>query len=601
MWRRTAVVLVLFLPLASFSQQQQQSQTYGERMDVRIRNLDVVVNDRGGKAVRGLTKDDFVVIEDGVEQAITNFAFYDSDATVSADFATTIGAPAGSAEPPPPRRFLFFIDEMAVHAPARKTLKKHAAEIVAQMKPGDIATVVRPTGATRIVQDYTGDVEAVRKSLEKAIDDCKISITSPAYAEFRMFRRELETSTNPNEVANAKRNFAERETARVTHRLGQIRALLASLGRESGRKVFVLLTSGLSAQPGRAAYSFEEELKLNEAPGSREARDSRQLNNEALAEQGGPGALMAALTASIEIQLPEARWTGMDRQEYGDVRSQIDAMARAAAADGITIYALEPEVPLIVDFSRGADGGTTGSTQLGGRTNTAYSLPPEMLNHLLFYEGQTLTSLTEKTGGKWFRGVGAIDDVFRQMSDDLRTYYSIAYRPQGEEGKLRKIKVKVRNRPELVVRTRTEVIDQPEARDMADRVLAGLLYPHHEDSLQMIVKTDKPEKQGKQFGIPLEIVIPVEQLSFTQAQDGTYRAVVNVHYAAARDDKELLSYGQQEQIVELSAAQYAHRNRGRYRYQSTISVPKGNIKIALGVVDTSTKQASLQTVTVTTR
>jgi VWFA-related protein len=603
--RRVAVVF-LILSLIAPTATPQQTQTYGERMDVRIRNLDVVVQDKAGNAIRNLKPEDFLVIEDGVEHAITNFAFYDSGATVSADFATTNdAATTTSAEPPPPRRFMFFIDEMAIQSSARKSLKKHALSVVDTMKEGDVATVVRPTGSARIVQDYTGDLAMIRKSLEKAIDDCKISITSPAFAEFRMFRRALETATNSTEVAIAKRDFAERETSRVMHRLGQMRALLGSLGRESGKKVFVLITSGISAQPGRAAYSFEEELKLTEAgsPSARAAADAAQSQDENFFAAEGAGSLKAGLRAAVRgSQKPEG-WSGSHRQEFGDVRSQIDALGRAAAADGVTIYALEPEVPLILDTSRGADSRDTGSTILGEHLSTTNVLPPEMLNHLLAYEAETLKSLTEKTGGKWFRGVGSIDDTFKQMADDLRTYYSIAYRPKSVEGKLNKIVVKVRNRPELVVRTRTEVIDQPEARDMADRVLAGLLYPHREDSLQMTVKADKPEKQpkGKQFDVPLEIVIPVERLSFVEASDGTFRAVVNVHYAAARDDKELLSYGQQEQIVELSAAQYARRKAGRYRYQTTITVPKGNIKVALGVVDTSTKQASLQTVSVIAR
>lgn len=603
MARRAAVVFLVVALIATPVVPQQQ--TYGERVDVRIRNLDVVVTDKAGNAVRGLMKEDFIVVEDGVEHPISNFAFYDSGATVSENFAVANQATPGAAEPPPPRRFMFFIDEMAIQASARRTLKTHALSVIDSMKEGDVATVVRPTGATRIVQDYTGDIAAIRKSLEKAIDDCKISITSPAFAEFRMFRRALETATNPTEVAIAKRDFAERETARVTHRIGQIRALLGSLGRESGKKVFVLITSGISAQPGRAAYSFGEEMQLNEeaSPIQRTDRDSAQVQDEAFAAAGGAGALKAGMRAAVRASQKAEGWAGSHQLEYGDVRSQIDALARSAAADGVTIYALEPEVPLMLDASKGADSRDTGSTILGEHLTTTNVLPPEMLHHLLAYEAETLTSLTEKTGGKWFRGPGSIDDTFRQMVDDLRTYYSIAYRPTSKEGRLSKISVKVRNRPELNVRTRTEVIDQPEARDMADRVLAGLLYPHHEDSLKMTVSPGKPEKQpkGKQFDIPVEIVIPVDRLQFVAAGDGTFRATVNVHYAAARDDKELLSYGQQEQIVELSASQYAKRKQGRYRYSTTITVPKGNIKVALGVVDTSTKQASLQTVSVIAR
>ena len=138
--RRLLVAVVLFA-LPAFAQ-------YSARIDVRIQNLDVVVNDREGRAVKGLKAGDFVVLEDGVEQKITNFAFYDSGATVSPAFEAKIDDTIVEKEaPPPPRRFMFFIDEMAIHTRARNALKKHAADVVRSMRPGDVATIVRPAGA----------------------------------------------------------------------------------------------------------------------------------------------------------------------------------------------------------------------------------------------------------------------------------------------------------------------------------------------------------------------------------------------------------------------------------------------------------------------
>jgi hypothetical protein len=43
------------------------------RVDTALVNLDVVVKDRQGRRVSGLTKEDFDVYEDGARQEITNF------------------------------------------------------------------------------------------------------------------------------------------------------------------------------------------------------------------------------------------------------------------------------------------------------------------------------------------------------------------------------------------------------------------------------------------------------------------------------------------------------------------------------------------------
>ncbi|MFL6246825.1 MAG: hypothetical protein ACJ74H_12415 [Thermoanaerobaculia bacterium] len=257
-------------------------------------------------------------------------------------------------------------------------------------------------------------------------------------------------------------------------------------------------------------------------------------------------------------------------------------------------------MPQMLAFTRGADSRGTGSTLLGAHVSAQEVVPSQMLNDLLHYSGESLTSLTETTGGKWFRGVGAIDDVFRRLSDDLHFYYSLAYRPTG--GKSGRIKVTVRNRPELNVRTRTEIIQRPAGREMSGRVIAALLYPSDVDELQMKVVAEKPEKEGrKTFAIPIEVIIPVEKLTLVRDEDGTYRGMVSVHYASSLNEKEFLSYGRQDQVVELTPQQYAQLKLGRYRYHSRVTVPKGNVRIVVGVVDSGSRLASLQSVSLTAK
>ena len=44
-----------------------------ETIEVKVVNVDVVVTDRAGNPVTGLTKNDFVLFENGKPQEITNF------------------------------------------------------------------------------------------------------------------------------------------------------------------------------------------------------------------------------------------------------------------------------------------------------------------------------------------------------------------------------------------------------------------------------------------------------------------------------------------------------------------------------------------------
>ena len=596
---RFLLCLLLIAPPAAAQEPQ-----YAETVEVRLHNLDAVVTDRDGKPVTGLTKEDFVVLEDGVPQPITNFSVYESSvSTMSAAESPAAAAPAAAPVPSertaPPRRFVFFIDDMSIQASARATLKKHALSLVRVMRPGDLAAIVRPNGAARMAQEYTSDAAAVEKDLMRAIDDCKIRLTAPAFRELQNLRRALEHADSPSAVHAAKRAYADAARGRVEMRLGQIRALITSMAANEGKKILVLITSGLSAQPGREAYSFDEQVGLFEAPKQEGLSDDEQLDVDDIASLHPLPRLRLDVKEAKRAQAGKV-WAGMDKAKVTDFRTIIDNIARTAAAEGITIYALEPEVPLMTDVTRGADSKTLGSTLPGVdlHVDAQKVVPGEMLSQLLQYGAETLTSMTEKTGGRWFRGISSIDDTFRQVTTDLEIYYSLAYRAKPG-AKPRKIKVEVRNRPELIVRTRTEVIDHSTARDMADRVIAGLLSPGEVNDLTMTVKTERPQKKGRAYIVPVEIVIPVTKIAFRRSTDGKYRARVSVHYATAREEKEFASYGRQEQIIELTERQFAELAKIRYRYTSNITVPRGKIRIALGVLDTSSKLASLQTLHVT--
>jgi VWFA-related protein len=604
------VTVVAILPATS--QQAPPAPQYGESLEVRLFNLDAIVTTKDGTPVRGLTKEDFIVLENNVPQEISNFSFYDigsstmalaPDSThelVSTPTQTTV------AEAPPPRRFVFFIDEMAIQSQARNTLKKQAATLLASMRPGDLVTVVRPTSTAQVEQKYSTDPAEVEKWLNKAIDSCKVRLSAPAFAELRRFRQAMETAELPGEIAVARQTYIEQQETRVRHRIGQLRALIASLAATDEKKVLVLITSGLNAQPGREVYSTDEQLMITEMSKTRDQETIIvDMRGGAIADPNFVGNTMdfrALQNGKLAMNLSARKqgWNGTFRPEMGDLKAEIDDIGRTAAANRIVIYSLTPEIPLFLESGRGADARTRPdqSTLMGDGAHLAARavVPEEMLSQLLTYEGETLQSFADKTGGRWFRGSGVIDDTFRSLHDDLQVYYSIAYRGRGEGKGPRKVAVKVKGRPELKVRTRSEVIDES-GGDMASRVIAGLLYPIHTDELKMAVKTETPQKEGKKYNVPLEVVIPIDKITFLRASDGTYQAKVTVHYAAAAE-KEFVSYGRQEQLIELSAKQYREMMRIKYRYTSSITVPKGKIRIALGVVDSTSKMASLQTVNV---
>ena len=80
--RRAALLAVLSLALAPSLVAQAP---FVEKIEVNIVNVDVTVTDRHGQPVRGLTRDDFEILEDGVPQLLTNFYAVDESANATAD------------------------------------------------------------------------------------------------------------------------------------------------------------------------------------------------------------------------------------------------------------------------------------------------------------------------------------------------------------------------------------------------------------------------------------------------------------------------------------------------------------------------------------
>lgn len=560
-------LLILLLAAAAAAQQQ----PYFETFEVRLHNLDVVVTDAKGNAVHGLTRDDFIVLEDGAQQNITNFSAYD-DGTWKVSSATAAAEPAPQPaveEKVPPRRFVFFIDDMAMQENVRKNVIRHTNAVIDEMRDGDLGTIVRPTGANRVAQNYTTDKAALRKAVTAAVETCTIRFDAPGLAEQMQLSRSLAESSSEPERNHAKGVYAQQSRDRVQQRLAQLRALVGSLAGIEGRKVLMLVTAGIPSYPGRDAVDFEEQMK---------------------------GGVIKTVT----------EWG-----QQGDFTSYIDDLARTAAANGVTVYALEPEVPVAVGIQKAGASRTLGSLSRPGRgvmvdprnpptlhLSGQQVMPPQMLPELLTYRAQTLTSLTEKTGGKWFRGGGTIDDLFRQVATDMRTYYSLAYRATGTGDRPRRVEVRVRNRPELHARTRTEVIERPLDREMADITFANLLFPRDLHELQIRVEPGKPVATGKAYTLPIDILIPLDKLTFAQIDGGKYAAIADIHFAVAGVMNNYMTSGRHRQNIEISAEQYAKRTGVTTRFKTGIQAPPGRTRIAVGVMDEGSRLAGFTNVEV---
>ena len=133
------------------------------RTSTNVVEVQIVVSDRSGKPVPGLTRDDFEIVEDGKPQSISLFSFVDIPLPMTAA-AAPAPAPAPSAPTdvvtnalkPESRLYLIVLDSNHVDASRSTTARRMAREFInTYMGPDDIAAVVQIGGSGN--QNFTSN------------------------------------------------------------------------------------------------------------------------------------------------------------------------------------------------------------------------------------------------------------------------------------------------------------------------------------------------------------------------------------------------------------------------------------------------------------
>ena len=89
-WPRHCALVLLLVPALVVGQSRLEQPTF--RSGVQTVEVDVLVTDKSGKAVRGLTKGDFALIEDDTAQQISTFTFVDLPIIPAATRKASVGA-----------------------------------------------------------------------------------------------------------------------------------------------------------------------------------------------------------------------------------------------------------------------------------------------------------------------------------------------------------------------------------------------------------------------------------------------------------------------------------------------------------------------------
>jgi VWFA-related protein len=379
------------------------------KVNVRQVLVPVVVTDKQGHHVTGLTQADFQVFEDGVEQKITAFSSERAEALAPKGVGSAPGPHAAPAAPPTPLplRHIYVICLDTVHNSFGSSVYVRQAlqKLFQQETAGDSRYALIALGTSlEVIRDVTSDPAKVLEALGTA-DFSNLFARSPkvaAQVEVSSYETELQRvrmlcdSLDPECPARKRalpllaNSLAEDERLRTTQFLAQFRSVVEQLARDSGRRTMILISDGLLLVPGRIPYGL------------------------------------------LETYFPEFRSPAkLDR-----ITDAMEPILRLAARSDVAIYTIN---------SRGL------STPLAGDASVANQMNREW-SDIAADEQLTLADIAAATGGIAFQNSNDLFTGLQRAFADGREYYTLAYvsTNEAQDGKFRKIEVRVHDKGALV-------------------------------------------------------------------------------------------------------------------------------------------------------
>jgi VWFA-related protein len=559
----TLLLVGTFFSKAIFSQAgpQKPDDEQPIRISTELVQVDVVVTDKTGKVVRGLTKDDFELFEKGKKQQLSFFEFVEAGKTRRpGDVAKQPDvevSPQGLSGSEVRRIFSFIVDDLTIPYQDLVYVRQMLTNFVDnQMQPTDLVAIVRTVGGKGLLQQLTSDKDLLRRAI------AALTVTTHPFNAFNN-PAVPRMAANPQPAGDATAptpgpspglagadvsgespdiNSALDDTNKILRSymsLGTASFVVDSLRQLPGRKSMVLISGGLPIiGPQQASVAGNVSYYLN------------LLTDK-------------ATRAGVAIHTMDIR--GL--QAHSAVASFADTPGRSALGEG----------SISGSFGRMPD------EALFGNRNPF----DQMEAH------QGLRALAYATGGIPVLNKNDFNEGLNKILDASEAYYLLAYTPSDGkfDGDFRKLEIKVK-RDGLKVYNRRGYIareDKPSAAPATkqEQLLAAIKSPLARRDIELdamlLYKAATPE----QGAIDINLFIDAKKLNFEPSGD---KQQANYDVAGfIFDEIGKLRGGFSETInVALTPEEQNRARATGFSYSANTNLPPGVYQIRLAARDNKT-------------
>ncbi len=541
--------------------------------------VNVLVLDRKGVPVRGLTKADFLIYDEGEAQEITEFLESAADPNPAAPVQKSVlpvntFTNEGSRTDGRGSLSIVLFDELNTKIQDKAFARTRILKFLGQARPQDHLAIYLLSDRVRVLHDFTQDTGALSRAIARHTGNAAHTMgTAELLTDFTGY--EL-VDAFVEDAARRENNESLRNRVRTT--LVAIEWIAKRLRSTTGRKNLIWVSGGfpltLGFDPRRPGdTSFRDQDTFQEES----ARASRALND-----------------ANIAIYPIDARGLLTDPMDPNEQRSNepyFISSRSTLAQDRFSGSGGSDQ-----DQSRGGSSGGNQPGQQGGQGGRRLIAPPPIPVPILSNSFRkldetidTMTMLADLTGGRAFYNSNDIEGALRSALEESDVSYRLAFAPSHNkwDGSYRRLKLRLKQEG-YELRYRQGYLALPDPKPDAEKELVTLrdAAASPVDFAELVLHAQVlPAQESKDMQV--RVMARLEDLLLQKVSDG-WAGSVDIYFETANEAGAPLWGDARRVPFRLTPAQYDTARRSGLPFNRKLSIAADARQLRIAIRDSET-------------
>jgi len=535
------------------------------RTTTRLVQVDVVVTDKQGRPIPGLTQADFAVLQDGKPQQVRVFEPHSASSQAAGSASAIASAPKL-----PPNTYsnhpndatadswtIVLFDLLNTPTADQEFARKQLLDMLRSTPKGQPIALYLLTSKLAMVQGFTDDPDKLMKSAENLRPNRSHVLTT-----------EAERQHTQGQVAYAAAELTE------------------SAPTSPDSPIMQQMTQGkLQQQQDLEAFQIGDRANFTLAA----------LESLSRAMSGYPGRKnLIWLSASFPAQL-----LADPKQENQPWRNSANYQSVLASAGALLAKSRIAVYPVDVRGLQGRGVDISNSATEAGNWTASQNSPNYgdlLASQTAAYsdERATMKQVAEQTGGEAFLGTNNLKRAMQRSMEDGATYYTLAYTPDKVDPQtaFHRIEVKV-NHPDTKLAYRHGYYSSPSKAGSSQTgvaALRGALQPGMPPSTMLFMTASVLPPDATHKNIRIQYVVNPNGVTFADVADQRKRITLDCIAIAYNNDGKEVGHASDTLDGTIKSAAYDTVMNNGIPAQQELTLSPGAYNLRLGVMDRPSQQ-----------